>query len=262
MRVVILLLIIAAVLHLPQPNRPRLPPAGMVWVPPGPFVMGTDAGRPDESPPHVVDLPGFYIDRYEVTAAEYARFLNARGSLTCDGHPCADLWPENPQSPLQVVSYTVRARPGLGSHPVTWVSWYGAAAFCAYYGKRLPTEAEWEKAARGPDGRRYPWGNEYLPGRANAGGVHRGTLPVGSLPLGASPYAALDMAGNVWEWVADWYHPYPGSSYRSPFFGHYKVVRGGSWNHPVFDARTTARDIAHPARRLGVVGFRCARRGP
>lgn len=256
LRVAILVLVWGLSLSLARPVR--LPPPGMVWVPPGPFVMGSDAGAADERPAHEVYLPGFYIDRYEVTVEAYARFLNARGSLSCDGYPCADTWPDNPQSPLMVEGGRFQPRPGTAMLPMTWVSWYGAAAYCRFYGKRLPTEAEWEKAARGVDGRLYPWGDRYLPGRANAGGAYGGVLPVGSFPEGASPYAALDMAGNVWEWVADWYAAYPGSPVRSPFFGLYKVVRGGSWNHPPEDARTTARDIAHPARRLGVVGFRCA----
>lgn len=231
----------------------------MVYVPSGAFVMGSTEGRLDEAPSHQVEVAAFYIDRYEVTVAEYAAFLTARGSLWCDKAPCADVRSDNPQSHLLSVGNGYQAEPGFERHPVTWVSWYGAAAYCRWQGKRLPTEAEWEKAARGTDGRRYPWGNTYEEGRANAGGVYTDTLPVGSFPAGASPYGALDMAGNVWEWVADAYAPYPGSTYTSPFFGKYKVVRGGSWNHPVEDARTTARDIAHPARRLRVVGFRCAR---
>ncbi len=237
----------------------RAAPRDMVYVPAGPFLMGSADGRPDEFPPHVVTLPAFYIDRYEVTVAEFAAFLNARGSLWCDVAPCADVWAENPQSHLRSVGNGYRPAPGFERYPITWVSWYAARAYCRWRGKRLPTEAEWEKAARGPDGRRYPWGNTYEAGRANVGHAYSGPLPVGRFPTGASPYGALDMAGNVWEWVADWYAPYPGSSATSPFFGKYKVVRGGSWNHPPVDARTTARDIAHPARRLGVVGFRCAR---
>ncbi len=241
-----------------------LPPSSvhsdMVFVPAGSFVMGSDAGREDERPPHEVYLHAFYIDRTEVTVANYARFLTRRGSLTgCDGHVCADVWPENPQAALEETANGYRPRPGFARLPIFWVSWYGAQAYCQAQGKRLPTEAEWEKAARGTDGRAYPWGNEYDEGRANAGHRYNGPTPVGMFPAGASPYGALDMAGNVWEWVADGYAPYPGSTYTSPFFGKYKVVRGGSWNHPVEDARTTARDIAHPARRLRVVGFRCVR---
>ena len=234
----------------------------MVWVPAGPFIMGSDIGRPDERPPHEVRLSAFFIDRTEVTVSDYARFLTHLGTLTgCEGHLCADVHAENPQSFLEETPSGYRALPGYETFPITWVSWYGADAYCRAAGKRLPTEAEWEKAARGVDGRAYPWGNVYDDTRANAGHPRGGPTPVGAFPAGASPYGALDMAGNVWEWVADWYAPYPGSTYTSPFFGKYKVVRGGSWNHPIEDARTTARDIAHPARRLRVVGFRCARDG-
>jgi len=234
-------------------------PEDMVYVPAGAFLMGSDSGHPDERPPHEVYLEGFYMDRYEVTVAEYAEFLNRRGRIYgCDGHKCADVKSENPQSHIVSRGNGYVAEKGFERFPVTWVSWYGADAYCRSRHKRLPTEAEWEKAARGTDGRRYPWGDEFDPAKANAGG-RSGPEPVGSYPDGVSPYGLYDMAGNVWEWVEDWYHPYPGSSYSSPFFGKYKVVRGGSWNHPYVDARTTSRDFAHPARRIGVVGFRCAR---
>lgn len=234
-------------------------PAEMAYIPAGAFVMGSGDGYPDERPAHEVVLRGFYIDRYEVTVAEYVEFLNHVGRLYgSDGHKYADVRDENPQSHILSHGNGYAAEKGFENYPVTWVSWYGADAYCRFHHKRLPTEAEWEKAARGTDGRRYPWGDEFDPARANAGGVLTGTVPVGSYPDGVSPYGLYDMAGNVWEWVADWYEPYPGSDYRSPFFGKYKVVRGGSWNHPYQDSRTTSRDFAHPARRIGVVGFRCA----
>jgi formylglycine-generating enzyme required for sulfatase activity len=152
---------------------------------------------------------------------------------------------------------------GYEDHPVTNVSWYGAQAYCETFGMRLPTEAEWEKAARGTDGRRYPWGNSTDPGKLNAAHRLGDTAPVGTHPEGASPYGVHDLAGNVWEWTADWYAAYPGSPHTSTFFGKkYKVVRGGSWNHPDSDASAAHRDLAHPARRIHVVGFRCARGYP
>ncbi len=236
---------------------------GMVLVPAGAFWMGSDAGDEDEKPMHQVYLEAFWIDRYEVTNAQYAAFLNATQGepRRCEGHTCADTKAENPDSHL-LYEGRYAAERGYEDHPVIGVSWYGAKAYCEHYGKRLPSEAEWEKAARGPDGATYPWGEKLDPHKLNSDYRVGDTTPVGSYPDGASPYGACDMAGNVWEWVADWYDAYPGSAYQSPFFGHkYKVVRGGSWNHPADDARCARRDIAHPDRRLRVVGFRCVRDG-
>ena len=252
----------AAVPESPIPSRPSSPPADMVLVPAGIFLMGSEEGEGDEAPMREVYLDDFYIDRYEVTNAEYVAFLNAIGGHVnrCGGHDCADIKDEDPESHI-IYNYRTKryeTEAGYASHPVVKVSWYGAKAYCEHYGKRLPTEAEWEKAARGVDSRAYPWGDEANADRANVDNRVGDTTPVGSYPAGASPYGALDMAGNVWEWVADWYRPYPGTEWRSPFYGQkYKVVRGGSWNHPPRDARCTCRHIAHPARRLRVVGFRC-----
>ncbi len=212
----------------------------MVFIPAGTFSMGISGNYPeDEGPQHDVNLSAFWIDRYEATNAEYRQCVTA------------DVCPE----PADLRYYGDR---GFANHPVVFVTWYNARDYCEWRQKRLPTEAEWERAARGGDGRSYPWGNQLLRDRLNADNRVGGTSPVGSYPSGASPYGALDMAGNVWEWVADWYEPYPGSTLRSDLFGQkYKVVRGGSWNHPAEDALTFHRDIAHPARAIGVVGFRC-----
>ena len=212
----------------------------MVTVPAGTFPMGADLAPPgDESPLHMVTLPAFLIYRYEVTNADYRKCVQAG---LCD-------------EPQDLRFY---ADADAADHPVVFVTWYDADAYCSWLDERLPTEAEWEKAARGTDGRDYPWGSEPSPDRLNAGLRFEGTLAVGSFPAGASPYGALDMAGNVWEWTADWYLPYQGSAFQSELFGNkYKVLRGGSWNHPMQDARTFHRDIAHPARAILVVGFRC-----
>lgn len=241
-------------------NMPA-PTEGMVFVPAGTFVMGSELGADDERPMREVYLDAFYIDRYEVTNGEYVEFLNTVEDRLerCGGHDCIDTKDEDPDSHIlyQAGRYAVETR--YENHPAITVSWYGAKAYCEYRGKRLPSEAEWEKAARGTDGMAYPWGNEFDAHRANTDYRVGDTTPVGSCPDGVSPYGAYDMAGNVWEWVADWYQAYPGSDYRSDFWGQkYKVVRGGSWNHPGYDARCTCRDIAHPARRILVVGFRCA----
>jgi formylglycine-generating enzyme required for sulfatase activity len=213
----------------------------MVAVPAGAFSMGADLDRPgDESPRHSVTLPAFRIDLYEVTNARYRKCVNSAA--------CSE------PADLRFFDDTRAA-----DHPVVFVSWYQADAYCRWLDGRLPTEAEWEKAARGTQGRAYPWGNRPSADKLNAGLRFEGTRPVGSYPAGASPYGALDMAGNVWEWTADWYLAYAGSEFQTNLFGEkYKVVRGGSWNHPIQDARSFHRDIAHPARTLLVVGFRCA----
>ena len=212
-----------------------------VLIPAGTFLMGLSGPYPDdEGPQHDVYLQAYRIDLCEVTNAEYRQCVVAGA--------CSE--------PAELRRY---ADPEFADHPVVFVTWYNARGYCSWRGKRLPTEAEWEKAARGDDGRSFPWGTVLLRDRLNADNRFGGTTRVGSFPSGASPYGVLDMAGNVWEWVDDWYEPYPGSTFRSDLFGKkYKVVRGGSWNHPAEDARTFHRDIAHPARAIRVVGFRCA----
>jgi formylglycine-generating enzyme required for sulfatase activity len=222
-------------------RSPEATRQGMLFIPAGDFTMGSNQNPPgDESPQHRVALDGYWIDRLEVTNADY--------------RPCVDSGGCSEPSDLQAF-----ADPAFAAHPVVYVTWFQAQAYCVWRGKRLPTEAEWEKAARGTDGQPFPWGDDSRPDLLNAGGSTNGTRPIGSYPEGASPYGALDMAGNVWEWVDDWYAAYPGSAYRNDYFGEkYKVVRGGSWNHPIQDARTFHRDIASPGRALAVVGFRCA----
>ena len=212
-----------------------------ILIPAGTFLMGISRPHPDdEGPQHDVYLQAYRIDRCAVTNDEYRQCVAAGA--------CSE--------PADLRAF---ADPGFGDHPVVFISWYNARVYCRWLGKRLPTEAEWEKAARGDDGRSFPWGNEMLRDRLNADNRFGGTTRVGSFPSGASAYGVLDMAGNVWEWVDDWFVPYPGSTFHSDLFGQkYKVVRGGSWNHPAEDARTFHRDIAHPGRTIRVVGFRCA----
>jgi formylglycine-generating enzyme required for sulfatase activity len=217
----------------------------MIVVPAGTFTVGADlvpAG--DESPAHAVSLPTYRISRNEVSNANYRACVEADA---CN-------------EPQDLRFYD---DPTAADEPVVFVTWFQAGRYCNWRDQRLPTEAEWEKAARGTDGLVYPWGDAPEPADLNAGMQHDGALSVGSYLDGASPYGALDMAGNVWEWTADWYLPYAGSAFRSDLHGEkYKVVRGGSWNHPIEDARTFHRDIAHPERALAVVGFRCAADAP
>lgn len=222
--------------------------APMGRVDAGEFLMGNDKIG-DEKPMHKVSLDAFYMDKYETTTARYAKFLEATGRK----QPM--FWNQGKQA-------------GQRDYPVVGVDWDDADAYCRWAGKRLPTEAEWEKAARGADGRLFPWGNEEpTPRHANFGrGEWAGysTLtPVGSLEKGKSPYGIYDMAGNVWEWVADWYDPRyyassPSSNPQGASSGDNKVLRGGSWNNPPLILRSTARNWSAPSDRPAYVGFRCA----
>lgn len=232
----------------------------MQLVPAGPFVMGNNAGMPDEKPTHVVNLPAFYMDKFEVTNVLYRACVEAGGCQapvnTSDGnHPGA---------------YGTYGNPEFDKYPVIWVDWNRAQIYCHWRGARLPTEAEWEKAARGTDERKYPWGNAIASTTfANYGnhlptyhsGVFGKTITVGSYPSGQSPYGIEDMAGNVWEWVADWYDMYPGGDVSAnDAFGQqtYKVLRGGSWQDDPELLRTTFRGGNTPDTAVDFIGFRCA----
>jgi formylglycine-generating enzyme required for sulfatase activity len=218
--------------------------AEMVLVPAGEFTMGSNE-YDDEKPPRRVYLDAFHIDKYEVTNAQYRRFIQA----TRRAAP----------------SYEYDARFNGVTQPVVGVSWHDAAAYCGWAGKRLPTEAEWEKAARGTDGRKYPWGEAWDASRANADDSKLGrTTPVGSYPSGASPYGVHDMAGNVFEWVADWYaadyyQRSPERNPQGPDSGQSRVVRGGSWLISPIILRASVRISSSPGNRYNYVGFRCAR---
>jgi formylglycine-generating enzyme required for sulfatase activity len=238
----------------------------MAYVPAGPFLMGNNQLYTETTrmvlrttPAHVVDLDAFYVDRYEVTWAEYARFLNVLGNAeqACDGHGCADVnYPDldSPATASHILFQDGRyaVEPGYENSPADTVSWYGAEAYCEWVGKRLPTEAEWEKAARGTDGRRYPWGDEWDE-RTRAG--ESGERDVGSDPIDVSPYGVYDMLGNAGEWVADWYtenyyvHS-PERNPRGPLTGRQKVIRTYSWNPAICYRFFDLPDSTE--------GFRCA----
>jgi formylglycine-generating enzyme required for sulfatase activity len=242
----------------------------MVFVPAGEFLMGSaaaDAGAgDDERLQHTVALDSFWIDRTEVTNQQYARFLNVLGEHrgACDGHDCVETAAEDKDSHILERGGRYEAETGFEEHPVIEVTWYGADAYCRWAGVRLPTEAQWEKAARGVDGRTYPWGNSATEcRRAQSGDCTGATVPVGSKPSGASPYGALDMAGNVWEWVADWYtvagyDSAPVANPLGPDTGERKVFRGGSWGYPATFLRTTERASNRPTYAGFNIGFRCA----
>lgn len=213
----------------------------MRLIPAGTFMMGNDQGAPDEAPAHRVQLPGYWIDRYPVTNAEYARFVETTG------HSAPSHWNEG------------RYPTEKANHPVTNVSWQDATAYAKWAGKRLPREAEWEKAARGSDGRLWPWGNVFHPPRANTREAGIGdTTPIDAHPLGVSPYEVADMAGNVWEWTQDLYRPYPGSHHDCPsFYEPVRVLRGGSWSYGANDARCSTRTFDFADFTFERYGFRC-----
>ncbi len=257
--------------------------AEMVLIPAGEFQMGSDDGESHEKPVHPVYLDAFYMDKYEVTNEKYAEFLNEYGKITDSAkHKLIDLGSDYR---LIEKSWSVyRPKSGYENHPVICVTWYGAAAYAQYYGKRLPTEAEWEKAARGGlKGKKYPWGDEALEGRASFGGKYsldgmkRTLKPVGS--FSPNGYGLYDMAGNVWEWCADEYDEnyYSGSPQKNPQgqgvaitfindnFTNVKtsrVCRGGSWRYGPSDIRVARRYWDSPADCNYNQGFRCCVSSP
>jgi formylglycine-generating enzyme len=234
----------------------ELDPVPMVTIPAGEFLMGNPEGkgRDDERPQRSVYLDEFAIDQVEVTNERYMAFVKSIGHRT----------PPNPYGtgPLQSIQ-------GIEQLPVVQTTWYDAKAYCTWAKKRLPTEAEWEKAARGTDGRLYPWGNE--PPTAKRANFDREwedehTLhAVGSLPDGDSPYGVKDMAGNVREWISDWYDAdyYQHAPNRNPpgpdKKGVVRSIRGGSWHSPAFDITTSARGRGGFALQTHGTGFRCVR---
>jgi len=216
--------------------------APMILVPAGEFLMGSNNSNSDEKPERRVTLNAFYIDQFEVTTVLYAKFM------TTTGRQAPKYW-------------RVSVPVGNGQKPVVGVTWHDADAYCRHYSKRLPTEQEWEKAARGTDGRKYPWGNDEPTSRhanfnqsKSCGGLfspcdpYRESLhPVGTSEAGASPYGIYDLAGNAWEWTS------------SDYDGSTKVLRGGSWNYIAWRLRSSYRNFLTPSHSNYSGGFRCAK---
>jgi len=228
-----------------SPPPASLPQESMAVVPAGWFLMGQNEGPRSNQPQREVYLDSYAIDKTEVTNEQYAQFL----AKTEDGG-------------------TIIINETNENLPVVGVLWREADAYCRLAGKRLPTEAEWEKAARGTDGRRYPWGNEWEPNRANVKESGFGdVVPVGSFPEGASPYGVLDMAGNAAEWMSDYfdftYYTYaPDHNPTGPEQVMDHGLRGGSWASPNTLAQTFFRDSSHSTRPNVRVGFRCTQSKP
>lgn len=223
----------------------------MILISAGPFLRGTDVGGFDERPQREIFLDAFRIDRYEVTNYRYAQFASATGHRKAG-------------PPSRYAKHVGKMRGP--NQPAVYVSWDDAEAFCRWKGKRLPTEAEWEKAMRGTDGRLWPWGNSEQPHNANWARVNDGyeaAAPVGTFRSDVSPYGVMDGAGNVMEWVEDWYSEgyykeSPEKNPLSPDHGVYRVLRGGGYTTTGGDLRVTSRSKMVPDFRDETIGFRCA----
>lgn len=223
----------------------------MVAIPAGPFLRGTADGGFDELPKRTITVDAFKIDRYEVTNHQYQQFVAATGHRKA--------------GPPSRYAKSIGKMRGI-NQPVVYVSWDDAVEYCRWKGKRLPTEAEWEKAMRGTDGRLWPWGDREQPNGANWGRVNDGhdvSARVGSFPLDKSPYGVMDGAGNVMEWVEDWYaetyyQDSPDQNPPSPEYGTYRVLRGGAYTTTGHDLRITSRSKMVPDFRDETIGFRCA----
>ncbi|NCO35276.1 MAG: formylglycine-generating enzyme family protein [Armatimonadetes bacterium] len=247
-----------------------------VWVPPGEFVMGADdpdaPDRPDERPPHKVTVDGFWMDKFEVTCAQYVAFFNAKWKDkplkdrlgTCDLPKVT--WPESGVVQDRSTG-ELKVIPGREKWPVL-VGWHAAFYYCEAMGKRLPTEAEWEWAVLGSDGRKYPWGNAWDPKKANVGTDK--IVAVGSFTGDVSPFGLFDMAGNVREWCADRYEPtyYQQSPIKNPFnYGGTwepwdRAIRGGGYGFTEWDSRASSRGSAPYLASAPCTGFRCVAGGP
>ncbi len=250
------------------------PDKGMIYIPAGEFTMGSNDGNADESPDHSVFLDAYYIDENPVTNAQYAEFLNSINRYNSSVHTPKDFGEETWEFRLQVIP----------RHPVVGISYESAFSYAFWAGKELPTEAQWEKAAKGETMKKYPWGDipPYNNGKYRANyqtlyfgedGFHK-TSPVGFYngknlytESGRSPYELNDMAGNVWEWVQDWYSPtyYRQSQYANPtgpeelYSEKTRVIRGGSWKKKYNEVYTTTRNSIQVRVKEEDLGFRCVR---
>ena len=231
-----------------DPMKKKIEYKHMVMIPAGEFIMGSNDRWDDESPQFIAKTDTYLIDINEVTNSQFKRFVDDTR------YPPRVHWDDN------------EIPKGLEEHPVTYVSWTDASSYCTWSGKRLPTEAEWEKAARGKPGYTFPWGNEFDPSKSNSPeSGNQGTKPVRSYESGKSQYGLYDMAGNVWEWTSDWYQPHPGNSIPNPKYGKKnRLTKGGSWFDCLeygcgISAPSYNRGAFVPSTRNNTIGFRCAK---
>lgn len=253
-----------AVLWATAAHAAENPTEDMLAIPAGSFRMGNDQGEADERPAHSVTLAAFAIDRLPVTNAQFARFLDAIGPRDAQGRRFYD--DDDSDARIHRGSGRWLADRGYENHPVNEVSWAGARAYCAWRNARLPTESEWEKAARGTDARRYPWGDA-APDvtRAHFGAGFNVTKAAGTQPGGASPYGMQDAAGNAWQWVSSAYRPYPwraDDGREDPDADVVRATRGGGHDSPATEITTTQRGRTlsrNPRAGHHNIGFRCAR---
>jgi formylglycine-generating enzyme required for sulfatase activity len=234
----------------------------LMYIPADTFEMGSTVGNPDEAPIHTVTLDAYWMDRTEVTNAMFANFLNANGNRSAGGVPWLDL--NEPLVSLSNENEGWQVLPGKEDYPIVGVSWYGAKAYCEWAVRDLPTEAQWEYAAKGSDGFRFPWGNS-APNCAYSRYWGCGNKPaqVGGLSAGMSPFGVYDLAGNAAEWVndryaADYYEQSPLQNPAGPINGYYRVIRGGDWGSDYISLQTTHRDWAGADEQESNIGFRCA----
>ena len=264
----------------PVPPTKPASTAGMVLIPAGEFLMGSDEGEEptNESPAHRVKLGAFWIDRYEVTNGRYAKFVDAGGYGKKEYWSEAG-WAWREKTDRKLPEFWGSRKSLLGddfdSHPVVGVTWFEAEAFARFEGKRLPTEAEWERAARGTDGRIYPWGGNLAKAVTEELRSQRGTAPVGSNPADISPDGLFDMGASVSEWTGSWFEGYPGTKFESRYWGEnarkrLRVARGGSWYEiargekaAAEKCRTTFRVYRYnPDSSRDFIGLRLALDGP
>lgn len=231
------------------------------YIPDGKFDMGSESGNLNETPMHTVSLNGYWLDRTEITNEMFVRFLNAEGNKQEGGTTWLD--PIDPFVWVFEKDGAWQTLPGKEKYPIVNVSWYGAKAYCAWAGRDLPTEAQWEYAAKGTDGYRFPWGNDAPDcSQARFSGCGNTPVEVGSLLQGSNRWGVFDLAGNVAEWIddryaADYYQTSPHVDPPGPINGYYRVIRGGSWGSTYLALQTSHRDWAGADERTNGIGFRC-----